>query len=194
MVVNYNYYLYLGYILDLLYHHLDHPDHPLDHYLPVPGLHYLHHCFRFSKFLKKISIIVCIPLLPLEEIYNLFPTKELDIIVTKLTTFDNYVLNYINTPNVILKDAIIASCSIPYVIGITTLENIQYIDGDLTSSKYMEKNNLPLSFTAYKIIDEKNKVLGFRKAKKIINFSDLINSCDIGLSTVIVVGAIVSYS
>lgn len=57
--------------------------------------------------------------------------------------------------------------------------------------EYMEKNNLPISFTAYKIIDEKNKVLGFRKAKKIINFSDLINSCDIGLSTVIAKSLIV---
>ena len=50
---------------------------------------------------------------------------------------------------------------------------------------YMEKNKLPISFTAYKIINEKSEVIGFREAKKIINFSYLINSCDIGLSTVI---------
>jgi teichuronic acid biosynthesis glycosyltransferase TuaG len=49
----------------------------------------------------------------------------------------------------------------------------------------MEKNKLPISFTAYKIINEKSEVIGFREAKKIINFSYLINSCDIGLSTVI---------
>ena len=50
---------------------------------------------------------------------------------------------------------------------------------------YMKKNKLPISFTAYKIINEKGEVIGFREAKKIINFSYLINSCDIGLSTVI---------
>jgi teichuronic acid biosynthesis glycosyltransferase TuaG len=50
---------------------------------------------------------------------------------------------------------------------------------------YMEKNKLPISFTAYKIINKKSEVIGFREAKKIINFSYLINSCDIGLSTVI---------
>ena len=50
---------------------------------------------------------------------------------------------------------------------------------------YMEKNKVPISFTAYKIINEKSEVIGFREAKKIINFSYLINSCDIGLSTVI---------
>ncbi len=50
---------------------------------------------------------------------------------------------------------------------------------------FMKKNKLCISFTAYKIINENNKIIGYRKAKKIINFSDLINSCDVGLSTVI---------
>lgn len=75
------------------------------------------------------------------ELHNLFPTKELDIIVTKLSNMQCCILNYQNTPNVLLKDAILASCSIPYVTGITTINNIKYIDGDLTSSEYMKLNN-----------------------------------------------------
>ena len=57
--------------------------------------------------------------------------------------------------------------------------------------KYMENNKLLISFTAYKIINEKSQVIGFRKANKIINFSDLINSCDLGLSTVVVKSSII---
>lgn len=57
--------------------------------------------------------------------------------------------------------------------------------------KYMENNKLLVSFTAYKIINEKSQVIGFRKANKIINFSDLINSCDLGLSTVVVKSSII---
>ena len=49
----------------------------------------------------------------------------------------------------------------------------------------MSKNNLDLSHTSYKIINEKNKVIGFRVAKD-LKFENLVKSCDVGLSTVIV--------
>ncbi len=50
---------------------------------------------------------------------------------------------------------------------------------------FMKKNNVDISFTAYDIINHQNKVIGERTAKKILNFQDLIKSCDIGLSTVV---------
>ncbi len=50
---------------------------------------------------------------------------------------------------------------------------------------FMEKNKIGISFTSYKIIDENNKIMGYREANKIMNFSNLIKSCDVGLSTVI---------
>ncbi len=60
-----------------------------------------------------------------------------------------------------------------------------------TQAEFMEKKKLSVSFTAYQIIDEKNDTKGFRNARKIINFSHLINSCDIGLSTVMVKSSII---
>jgi teichuronic acid biosynthesis glycosyltransferase TuaG len=51
--------------------------------------------------------------------------------------------------------------------------------------KFMRKNNLKFSFTSYKIINIKNKVIGHRKASNILMYRDLLKSCDIGLSTVI---------
>ena len=50
---------------------------------------------------------------------------------------------------------------------------------------YMEKNNLYFSHTSYNIINSKNKIISERIAKKKIIFKDLIKSCDIGLSTVV---------
>ena len=50
---------------------------------------------------------------------------------------------------------------------------------------FMKKNNFMATFTSYKIIDDKNRVLESRVAKKEIDFKTLIYSCDIGLSTVL---------
>jgi len=49
----------------------------------------------------------------------------------------------------------------------------------------MKKNKFPICFSAYEIIDNNNKIIGERFAKKKIKFNDLVRSCDIGLSTVI---------
>ncbi len=53
--------------------------------------------------------------------------------------------------------------------------------------RFMKNLKINFSFTSYKIIDEKTqKIIGYRKAKKIINFNMLKNSCDIGLSSVVI--------
>ncbi len=70
---------------------------------------------------------------------------------------------------------------------------IAFLDSDDFWSKnklkyqinFMKKNNLSATFTAYNIVNENNKKIGIRKAKKIIFFKDLLYSCDIGLSTVV---------
>ena len=51
--------------------------------------------------------------------------------------------------------------------------------------KFMKKTDSDLSFTAYEIVDEIGLKIGYRKAKDILIFNDLLKSCDIGLSTVI---------
>ena len=51
--------------------------------------------------------------------------------------------------------------------------------------KFMNENNLKFSFTSYEIINNNDQRIGFREAKKNLSFKQLRNSCDIGLSTVI---------
>ncbi len=50
---------------------------------------------------------------------------------------------------------------------------------------FMEKNKISISHTSYNIIDEFSKKISFRKAKN-LKYKDLIYSCDIGLSTVMI--------
>ena len=50
---------------------------------------------------------------------------------------------------------------------------------------HMLNKKVNFSFSSYKIIDNKNKIVGLRKVDKNLNYKKLLNSCDIGLSTVI---------
>ena len=49
---------------------------------------------------------------------------------------------------------------------------------------FMKKNSVDISHTSYHIINSDNKIIGSRRAKD-MNHKSLLNSCDIGLSTVI---------
>ena len=72
-------------------------------------------------------------------------------------------------------------------------EFIAFIDADDTWKKFklenqinfMKEKNLEFTHTSYEIIDENDKVLGKRISRNFEKVNDLIRSCDIGLSTVI---------
>ena len=51
--------------------------------------------------------------------------------------------------------------------------------------RFMKKNNSKFCHTNYNLIDEDSKPYGLIKVKKELSYSKLMNSCDIGLSTVI---------
>ena len=48
---------------------------------------------------------------------------------------------------------------------------------------FMKERDISFSFTAYQIIDQKENIIGKREATDVLNFNQLLNSCDIGLST-----------
>ena len=72
-------------------------------------------------------------------------------------------------------------------------EFVAFIDADDIWKKhklenqisFMKKKNLKFSHTPYEIIDENDKILGKRISRDFEKVDDLIKSCDIGLSTVI---------
>lgn len=51
---------------------------------------------------------------------------------------------------------------------------------------FMIRNNFDATHTDYKIISSENKYLGYRKARNINEIRDILKSCDIGLSSVII--------
>ena len=79
-------------------------------------------------------------------------------------------------------------------IGQSNGKYIAFIDADDTwvSDKlsdqisFMKKNNFQISHTSYFIMDEKKKIIGQRKARDLLSINEVLKSCDIGLSTVII--------
>ena len=51
--------------------------------------------------------------------------------------------------------------------------------------KFMLKNNLEISYTNYFVINEKSKTVGKFNTLRRLSYNDLLKSCDIGLSTII---------
>jgi teichuronic acid biosynthesis glycosyltransferase TuaG len=51
---------------------------------------------------------------------------------------------------------------------------------------FMNLKNINFTYTSFNVIDKHNKIIGERRAKPFTRFSNLIKSCDIGLSTVII--------
>ena len=59
---------------------------------------------------------------------------------------------------------------------------------------FMCNNKILFSHTTYQIINTKNEIIGKNVIKKQLSYKDLINSCDIGLSTVLMKKEILSIS
>ncbi len=51
---------------------------------------------------------------------------------------------------------------------------------------YMKKKKLDFTHTNYFIINDENKNLGLMRVKNFLSYNDLMKSCDIGLSTVMI--------
>ena len=70
---------------------------------------------------------------------------------------------------------------------------IAFLDADDTWSpdklksqiSFMKQNKYKISHTSYYIIDDKKKIIGQRKARNLLSINDVLKSCDIGLSTVV---------
>ena len=112
--------------------------------------------------------------------------NELDFI-KDITKVDNRINLIINERN--LGVALSRNKAIKYANG----EFIAFLDADDLWKKdklekqinFMKKNKFDFSHTTYEIINNDYKIIKQRKARNFYKVDDLIKSCDIGLSTVI---------
>ena len=115
-------------------------------------------------------------------------SKESNEILNIIKKLDNRIFLEANSKNIgagesrnkgisKCKGSYIAFCDCDDLWDKTKLE---------TQLKFMENQGSEFTFTSYRIIDHLNKEIGFRHAEETMTFDKLINSCDIGLSTVIV--------
>ena len=126
-------------------------------------------------------------------IYDDETKKDLDYIKS-LEKMDKRIKLIINQKN--LGAGLSRNRGIDYAKG----EFIAFIDSDDLWRKdklqkqitIMKKNNYDFSHTDYEIIDQDGKIRGKRVAKNFFQVNDLIKSCDIGLSTVILSKKILS--
>ena len=130
---------------------------------------------------KKFKILI---------IYDDTDKSDLKIIKKTISTnrkFKNHLIKIIQN-----KDNFGPGKSRNIGIKNSNSKYIAFIDSDDTwhkdklkkQIKFMEKNNLPISHTSYYVVNSVEKKLSFRIAKNKICKDDLIRSCDIGLSTV----------
>ena len=126
--------------------------------------------------------------------------KKYEIIIV-YDDYDNDELIYLkkilsnvsNTKLIVNKKTIGPGLSRNKAITLSRGKYIAFCDADDLWNKnklklqieFMKKKNLNFSHSGYYIIDKRGKKIGKFDIKKKLNFQDLLKSCDIGLSTVI---------
>ena len=95
------------------------------------------------------------------------------------------MINKLNVGVAISRNRAIAKSRGEYIAFIDS-DDIWHKDKLKNQINFMKKNNYQLSHTSYQIINSHGKVIGSRKAKKKFLFNELLLSCDIGLSSVVI--------
>ena len=115
-------------------------------------------------------------------------TTDSKIFLRKISFLDNRIKIISNKKNF--------GAGISRNIGVSKSKGnfLAFLDADDTWKKsklksqinLMIKNNYLLTHTNYYIINESDKKIGKHKVNKYLNYKDLLKSCDIGLSTVVI--------
>ena len=146
--------------------------------------------FRKKKFLNKSLNSALTQTYPNKEIIIIFDDhneNELNFVKKIISKYENIKL--INN-----KKNLGVSRSRNIGIASSTGKYIAFLDCDdfwiknklQLQIKFMKNKSINFSHTDYQIIDRNDNILGKMKIQKKLFYKDLLKSCDIGLSTVII--------
>lgn len=146
--------------------------------------------YKKKKFFKKTINSIFLQTYKKFEVIIIYDDENLDELqlVKKLTKKDKRFKIIINKKN------IGPGYSRNKGIKFSTGDYICFLDADdiwrtnklQFQLNYMKKNNYLITHTSYSIINKNNKIISTRFAKSFGTYNDLLFSCDIGLSTVMI--------
>ena len=144
--------------------------------------------FRKKKYIKDSVLSVLNQSYKNFELIIIFDdTDQYDLsFIYEIEKLDNRIKILVNKTN--LGAGFSRNVGINYSKGFF----LAFLDSDDTWDKdklllqvnFMQKNNYMITHTSYQIIDENDQIIGSRIAKT-MNYSKLIRSCDVGLSSVV---------
>ena len=126
---------------------------------------------------RKIEIII---------VYDDINISDLNY-VKKISKLDRRIKLIVNTSN---KGAgysrnIAITKSKGYFIAFLDCDDLWKKDKLETQLKFMNKHKIKISHTSYSIINGNGRITGEQIAKKVLTYKELLRSCDMGLSSVI---------
>ena len=126
---------------------------------------------------RKIEIII---------VYDDINISDLNY-VKKISKLDRRIKLIINTSN---KGAgysrnIAITKSKGYFIAFLDCDDLWKKDKLETQLKFMNKHKIKISHTSFSIINSKGRITGEQIAKKVLTYKELLKSCDMGLSSVV---------
>jgi len=152
--------------------------------------------FKKKNFIKEAILSVINQTYQNLEIFIIYDDECLDDLdfIKEIKNLDKRINLIINTKKLgvgLSRNLAIKSAKGTYIAFLDS-DDIWKKNKIEKQLKFMKEKNFKISHTSYEIIDHENNVIDKRIARPFNNLNDLLKSCDIGLSTVLLQKRILS--
>ena len=144
--------------------------------------------YKKKNFIKEAVLSILKQTYKYFEIIIIYDDSSLDdlLFIKEIVNLDSRISLIINKKTIgagLSRNLGIKSAKGTY-LAFLDADDIWQQDKIETQINFMKKKDYKISHTSYEIIDHKKNIIGSRKAKNFNNYKELLKSCDIGLSTV----------
>ena len=152
--------------------------------------------YKKKNFIKEAILSVINQTYQNLEIFIIYDDESLDDLdfIKEIKNLDKRINLIINTKKLgvgLSRNLAIKSAKGTYIAFLDS-DDIWKKNKIEKQLKFMKEKNFKISHTSYEIIDRENNVIDKRIARPFNNLNDLLKSCDIGLSTVLLQKEILS--